>query len=250
MSVGSLAGKTVLVTGGASGIGQAAARQFAAAGAAVLVTDLDEAGAKSTVDGIRAAGGIADHHVADVSDEAQVEAAVARAIEQFGALHCAFNNAGISAPRTVLSDMTLADWSRLIAVNLTSVFLCMRAELRHMLARGEGAIVNTASTAGLRPPPGVGAYAASKHAVIGLTKTAAGENAGSRVRINAICPGGTDTPLLRASIERDPAVVARWAKRPISTADEVAAAAVWLCSDAASSVSGVSLVVDRGAMFT
>jgi len=249
MSDASFVGKAVLVTGGSTGIGQAAARQFAAAGAAVLVADLDEAGAKATVDGIFSAGGRADYQCADVSDEAQVNALVARALEQFGGLHCAFNNAGISAPRTPLTEMTLADWNRLITVNLTSVFLCMRAELRRMTAHGSGAIVNTASTAGLRPPPGVAGYAASKHGVVGLTKTVAGEHAGSDVRINAICPGGTDTPLLRASIGRDPAVSARWATRPMSTADDVAAAALWLCSDAAKSVSGTALVIDRGAMF-
>ncbi|MFC5746567.1 SDR family NAD(P)-dependent oxidoreductase [Actinomadura rugatobispora] len=249
MSTGSFEGKAVLVTGGGSGIGQAAARQFAAAGADVLVADVDDAGARSTVESIRSAGGSADHQCADVSDEAQVEALVARAVDRFGGLDCAFNNAGVSAPRTPLAEMSVSEWDRLIRVNLTSVFLCMRAELRHMTAHGGGAIVNTASTAGLRPPPGVGAYAASKHGVVGLTKTAAGEHAGGPVRVNAICPGGTDTPLLRASIGRDADVGARWASRPMSTADDVAAAALWLCSDAARSVSGVALVVDRGAMF-
>jgi len=239
----------VLVTGGGSGIGAAAAQQFAAAGAGVLIADLDEVGAKATVERIRSIDGNADHICADVSDEGQVDEVVARIVNQFGGLDCAFNNAGISLPRTSFTELTVADWRRLIDVNLTSVFLCMRAELRHMTLHGGGSIVNTASTAGLRPPPRVAPYAASKHGIIGLTKSAAGEYTGTDIRINAICPGGTDTPMLRASIGNDPAVTARWATRPMSTADDVAAAAVWLCSDAARSVSGASLVVDRAAMF-
>jgi len=184
----SFAGRSVLVTGGGSGIGAAAALQFAAAGATVFIADLDEAGAASTVDRIRAGGGRAESQHADVSDERQVDELVAQAIASFGRLDCAFNNAGISAPRTSITDCSLADWRRTVDINLTSVFLCMRAELRHMKALGHGAVVNTSSTAGVRPSGGVAAYAASKHGVIGLTKSVAGEFAGTEIRVKRNLP--------------------------------------------------------------
>ena len=242
-------GRAVLVTGGGSGIGQAAARLFAAAGDTVVVADIDEAAAKATADDIRAAGGRAIPRGIDVAAEDQVEELGAGVVAELGGLDCAFNNAGISAPRSRVSELDLDTWRRMLDVNLTGVFLCLRAELRQMRVQQHGAIVNTASVAGLKASPKVAAYAAAKHGVVGLTQSAASEHAGPGIRVNALCPGGTDTPLLRASMGNNPAVGQRWTSRPISTAEDVAAAAVWLCSDAARAVSGTALVVDQGTFF-
>lgn len=248
MMAGMVDGKTALVTGGATGIGHAAALLFAHEGARVFVADIDERGAEKTADAIRAAGGEAAHRRVDVANETDVAAMIAEASEVLGRLDCAFNNAGITGAPAPVHATDAADWARTLDVNLGGVFFCMKHELPIMHAQGGGAIVNTASGAGVVATPGLSAYCASKHAILGLTKTAAVENARTGVRINAVCPGSTDTPMLRASMEIDPAVekmiLASVPGGRLGTAQEIAEAAVWLCSDRASFVSGHSMLVD------
>lgn len=241
-------GKVALVTGGASGIGRAACLQFAARGAAVLVADLDGAGAAALTGEIVAAGGRAEAWEVDVADDTAVAAMVQAALERLGGLDCAFNNAGVAPGFSAFPDVTPDDWSRVIAVNLTGVFQCLRHELPAMAARGGGAIVNTSSGAGVVPAPGQPHYTASKHGVLGLTKVAAQEYAPQGVRVNAILPGTTDTPMLRGYLDENPGVekiiLRTMPMGRLATAEEVAAAAVWLCSEQASFVSGESMLVD------
>lgn len=243
-----LEGKVALVTGGAKGIGRAAALLFGQAGARVAVADLDMGQGEATAAAIRDMGGEAIFVRADVTVEAEVAAMVATTVAHFGALDCAFNNAGLSGVHTPFHELALADWERILAADLTSVFLCMKHELAHMVAAGRGAIVNTASGAGFMPAPGMPHYTAAKHGVLGLTKVAAKEYAQAGIRVNAICPGVTDTAMMQgfigddAELERmmlDTLPFGRMAR-----AEEVARAAVWLCSDAASFVSGDSMLVD------
>jgi NAD(P)-dependent dehydrogenase (short-subunit alcohol dehydrogenase family) len=244
-------GKVVLVTGGAGGIGAAAAALFAGRGASVVVADRDVAGAASTVAGIRAAGGIAVEHEVDVSDVDSVGALVDAAVANYDRLDCAFNNAGISLGVDAFTDVSVDDWQRVIAINLTGVFWCMQAELRQFVSQGAGgSIVNTSSGAGVVAAPGQPAYTAAKHGVLGLTKLAAQEYARSGVRVNAILPGTTDTPMLRKFISENPEMEQPM-RRMTATGEfglpeKVAEAAVWLCSDAASFVSGESMLVDGG----
>jgi NAD(P)-dependent dehydrogenase (short-subunit alcohol dehydrogenase family) len=246
--VGLVEGKIALVTGGASGIGRAAALLFAREGARVLACDLDEAGGEATVAAIREAGGEAAFRRVDVSVEAEVEGMVADCVERYGRLDCALNNAGVSGPTGPIHQTDFEAWNRTLAINLGGVFLAMKHEIPVMQSQGGGAIVNTASGAGLIATPFMAAYCASKHAILGITKTAAVENATTGVRVNAICPGTTDTPMLRATMAIDPGV-----EKMILNAmpggrfgepEEVAEAAIWLCSDRASFVSGDSLLVD------
>lgn len=250
---GLVEGKVALVTGAGGGIGRATAEIFAREGArGVVVVDLKDDGGEETAAGIRDKGGDAVFLRADVTDESQVEQMVRFTVDTYGRLDCAHNNAGVSTDLGAFTDCTLDDWSRVLAVNLTAVFLCMKHELREMAARGGGAIVNTSSGAGVIGFPGLPHYVASKHGVLGLTKTAALEFARSGIRVNAVCPGSTDTPMMRGVIGGDPEIE-RMMKATSPTGElgrpeQIGEAVVWLCSDSASFVNGESMLVDGGAV--
>ncbi len=229
-------GRVALVTGGAGGMGRAIAVAFAEAGASVVVADLAVEQGSETAGLARAGGGVAEFVPTDVSKARDVEQLVAHAVSRFGGLDCAVNAAAIEIERTELVDCDEEVFDRLVAVNLKSVFLCLKYEVRAMLERGGGAIVNIASTNSFRPQPMQSVYTATKHGVIGMTKTAALEYAGRGVRVNAICPGAIDTPMLRGAMARrgrdEADVIGRLSLvgrfgRP----DEIAKAALWLCSD-------------------
>lgn len=247
--------KVVLVTGGAGGIGQAAALQFAAQGAAhVVVADVDGEGARATASAIDSAGSQARASAVavDVTDEAAVMSMVDGVVARHGRLDIAFNNAGIADMMSEFDQLELARWDRMIAVNLTSVFLCMKHELRHMVEQGGGAIVNTSSGAGVVAAPGQPHYTAAKHGVVGLTKAAAQEYARRGIRVNAVLPGSTDTPMIRRFIGDNEEIARMIASTNIGgrmlSPDEVAEVAVWLGSDAASMVNGQSVIVDGGGL--
>ncbi len=247
--------KVVLVTGAGGGIGRAAAQQFAAQGAShVVVADIDAAGASETVKQINstASESRATAVEVDVTDEAAVESMVDWIVSRHGRLDSAFNNAGISDQMSEFHSLDLTRWDRMIAVNLTSVFLCMKHELRHMAAAGRGTIVNTSSGAGVVAAPGQPHYTAAKHGVVGLTKAAAQEYARQGIRVNAVLPGSTDTPMIRRFIGDNPEIAKLIASTNIGgrmlTADEVAEVAVWLASDASSMVNGQSVIVDGGGL--
>jgi NAD(P)-dependent dehydrogenase (short-subunit alcohol dehydrogenase family) len=245
-----LEGKVGLVTGGTSGIGRETVVLFAKAGAKVVVAGRREVEGEETVELIRAAGGEGLFVKTDVSKASEVDALVRKTVEKFGRLDVAFNNAGIEGAWVPIVRQSEEDFDRIISVNLKGVWLCLKYELRQMLKQGGGgAVVNMASIIGLIGSAGVAAYSASKHGVIGLTKTAALENAKSGIRINAVCPGFTETPMADR-IFRAPGVrkyvlschpVGRLG-RPM----EIAEAVVWMCSDRASFMTGQSLVLDGG----
>lgn len=248
----SFVGEVALVTGGSGGMGRAISTAFAAAGAKVVVADVDDVGGAETIRMVEAAGGEAVYVRCDVSSAAAVEAAVAVAVNQFGGLNCAVNAAAIENETVPLADCDEDLFDRMQAVNVRGVFLSMKYELRAMLAAGAGgSIVNIASTNSVRPQPNQPAYTTAKHAVLGMTKSAAIDYAAHGIRINAILPGSIDTPMLRNAMERRGRVESEVVSRlsligRFGRPDEIAQAALWLCSDGASFTMGHSLAVDAG----
>ncbi len=252
---GQLQDKVALVTGGASGIGRATALTFAREGAKLIIADMHADGGQQTVHMITENGGDATFVQVDVTQATEVEAMVSKAVETYGRLDCAHNNAGISGAgiagdqRALTAEYPDERWHQVIAINLTGVWLCMKYELQHMLQQGGGAVVNTASVAGLVGLPGASAYVASKHGVVGLTKTAALEYAKEGVRINCVCPGYIQTPMTAAGMsdpERLEGMIAREPIGRVGEPQEIAEAVVWLCSDAAAFVTGHAMAVDGG----
>jgi NAD(P)-dependent dehydrogenase (short-subunit alcohol dehydrogenase family) len=245
---GHLQDKVALVTGGSSGIGRATALMLASEGAKVVVADLNVSGGEQTVHLIQDAGGEGIFVEADVSKADSAEAMVNRTIETYGRLDCAFNNAGVGRGGSTV-DCTEEDWEFTIKVNLTGVWLCMKYEIAQMLKQSSGAIVNTSSAYGLAAAGGSPAYVASKHGVVGLTKASAMEYAAEGIRVNAVCPGHIDTPMLARGMndpQRKAQMLARHPIGRIGDPEDVAQAVMWLLSDAASFVTGHAMSVDGG----
>jgi NAD(P)-dependent dehydrogenase (short-subunit alcohol dehydrogenase family) len=242
--------KVALVTGAASGMGLATARAFADAGAAVLLADFREDAVKAEAQKLVIAGHKAIAVRCDVSDDAQVAAMVDRTVAEFGRIDTAFNNAGVMAHIAATADSTREEWDRMIGINLRGVWSCMKYELRQMQRQGGGAIVNNASVGALSGNPGIGSYIASKHGVVGLTRTAALEYIKQGIRVNAVNPGLIDTQIARDVVSGDEQAYGEIAKNvPIGRAgrpEEIASAVLWLCSPGASYVVGHALTVDGG----
>ena len=246
----SFEGKVAVVTGAANGIGRATVGAFASRGASVLLADIDVEGGEAAAARIVADGGVASFLRTDVSVSSDVRTMVATAVDRYGRLDYAHNNAGIVGGGATVVDMPEETWNQGIAVMLTGVFLCLKYEIPAILEQGGGAIVNTSSGAGIIGFPTMANYVAAKHGVIGLTKTAALEYATSDIRINAVCPGTARSKMVEDWIGGDPAheaeVAALHPIGRIADVEEIAAAVLWLCSDAASFVIGASLVVYGG----
>lgn len=243
-------GKVAIVTGAASGIGRAAALAFAREGAKVVVADVQAEAGEETVSMIKKAGGEAIFINTDVSKSSEVEALVKKTVETYGRLDYAYNNAGIEGATAPTVDCTEENFDKTIIINLKGVWLCMKYEIPEMLKQEKGAIVNCSSVAGLVGFLGIPAYVASKHGIVGLTKTAALEYAKTGLRINAVCPGVIRTPMVErftsGNPEAEAQVVAMEPVGRMGNPEEIAEAVVWLCSDAASFVTGHPMVVDGG----
>lgn len=241
-------GRSVLITGAATGIGRATALAFGAAHAAVVIGDVDPR-AEGTVRDIKAAGAKSVFQKTDVSDSTQVKALVALAVSEFGTLDVAFNNAGLLPPTAPLTEQTEDDWARIMGVDVTGVFLCLKHELAHMSKVGRGSIINTASVAGLLADPGMAPYVAAKHAVVGLTKAAAIDYATSGIRVNAIAPGLVRTPMTERWLN-DPQIRERvLADSPIRRAaepEDIASLVLFLASDLANVITGAVYPIDGG----
>jgi NAD(P)-dependent dehydrogenase (short-subunit alcohol dehydrogenase family) len=240
-------GKVAFVTGAASGIGRAAAVAFAAEGARAAILDRTEAALHETADAVRNAGGEVLTLACDVSRPEEVEAAVARTVKRFGRLDIAFNNAGVENKAAPVAEIELEEWDRILDINLRGTFVCMKHELAQMVRQGSGVVVNTSSGAGIRGVAGGAAYAASKHAIIGLTKSAALDYAKSNIRVNAVLPGNIETPMMdrftggdiQKAIDLEP--VGRLGKP-----EEIADAVLWMSADLGAFVTGASISVDGG----
>jgi len=247
---GSYTAKVAFVTGAANGIGRAAALAFARKGASVVVADVSETQNQETARMIQDLGGRALAVACDVSRNADVQRALNATVDRFGRLDFAFNNAGIEYTIKPAADVTEEEWNRIIDIDLRGVFLCMKHEIPLMLKQGGGAIVNTSSGAGIKGFKGGAAYVAAKHGVVGLTKAAALDYAKSNIRINAVCPGIIDTPMMDrfsgGTTEGRQGVIAQEPVGRMGTPEEIAATVVWLCSDAAAFVVGHAMVVDGG----
>ncbi len=249
-SNGNFTDKVAFVTGAANGIGRATALAFAREGANVVVADISEQGNQETARMIEELGGRALAVRCDVTRTEDVKAALDKAIEVFGHLDVAFNNAGSEQAITATADLTEEEWDRIVSINLRSVFLCMKYEIPLMLKQGSGAIVNTSSGAGVKGFKGQAAYASAKHGVVGLTKAAALDYASQNIRINAVCPGIIDTPMMNrfsgGTKEGRQRVISQEPIGRMGQPEEIANAVVWLCSDAASFAIGHALVIDGG----
>lgn len=247
---GRFAGKVAFVTGGGSGIGRATAIAFAQAGASVAVVDISEKGLEGTVQAIEALGGKALAIKCDVSKGDEVKAAVDKTVSTLGGLDAAFNNAGIEQPVGLLGDLSEELWDRIMNVNLRSVFLCMKYQIEIMLKNGGGSIVNTSSGAGVTAIQGQAAYCASKFGVNSISKAAAIEYAAKNIRINAVCPGITDTPMMSRftgdTEEGRARVIAQEPVGRMGRPEEIAGTVLWLCSEEAAFVTGHALVIDGG----
>lgn len=251
---GIVEGKVAVVTGGGGGIGRAASIIFAREGASVVVADVNVVAGEETAHLITQAGGKAIFLKCDVSKAADAEALTNVAVVNFGGLHCAFNNAGVEGESSKLADATEENFMLNYRVNILGVFLCMKYQIRHMLGQGGGAIVNTASDAGLIGVKNLGQYSAAKHAVIGLTKSAALDYATKKIRVNAVCPGPIRTPMLMRVFDENPrfadAMIAGQPVKRLGEPSEIGEAAVFLCSEGASYITGHALPVDGGYMAT
>ena len=247
---GAFQGQVALVTGAASGIGLATAKAFAEVGASVVLADVDEDAVRSTADALTAAGNKAIAVRCNVADEAEVAGMVERTVAAYGRLDAAYNNAGVQSPAVEMADASGKEYDRVEAINLRGVWNCIKYELRQMRRQGNGAIVNCSSIGGLIGLPGRAMYHATKHGVIGMTKSAALEYAARGIRINAVCPGTIETPMVADMLAKEPEAMKEILRdQPIGRLgrpEEIAAAVLWLCSPGASFVIGHALAVDGG----
>jgi glucose 1-dehydrogenase len=252
MAAGSLEGKVAIVTGAAMGMGEATAQVFAAAGANVLVSDVNEELGQATVERIERDGGTASFCRTDVSRAMDAENMVRTAVERYGRLDCAVNNAAVTPDTHPIAELDEQEFDRILAVDLKGVALCLKYEVGQMLQQGDGgAIVNIGSVSSFRPQPNNAAYTAAKHGVIGLTKVASLENAPLGIRVNTVAPGAIDTPMIRGALETVGLTEAEFAPTisllgRFGQPEEVAQASLWLCSDQSSYVTGAVLSVDAG----